>query len=372
MPGRMLYRYTREEVAKHNVPDDLWVIFNNKVYDVSEFAVDHPGGADLIQEWGGKEITKIMADSFSHEHSESAYEVLAELCIGDVVNGNCNETSGFDDNTNGVENDRIINKINSINNGATRTSNYNFEDFRPIDTNADADYEKLKFLNLNQPLFTQMLNSKFTKDFYLKQVHQPRHLSYSARLFENDILEMLTKTPWYVIPIIWIPISLYNLSIASERLEVASAGVWFAIGMAIWSVLEYMLHRFLFHLDYYLPDNQYALCVHFALHGIHHYLPMDRYRLVMPPVLGISLAVPILRGTYAVFPKYIAHAAVAGIVFGYVCYDLTHYHLHHARPFTMHLREMKTYHLAHHYKNYELGYGITSKFWDKVFGTLLR
>ena len=260
MPGRMLYRYTREEVAKHNVPDDLWVIFNNKVYDVSEFAVDHPGGADLIQEWGGREVSKIMTDSFSHKHSEAAYEVLAELCIGDVVNGNCNETSGFGDNTNGVENGRTISKINGINNGATHTSNYSFEYFHLTDTNVD---EKLKFLNLNRPLFSQMVNSKFTKDFYLKQVHQPRHLSYSARLFENDILEMLTKTPWYVIPIIWLPFSLYNLYIASEGLQVTSTGVWFAIGMAIWSVLEYMLHRFLFHLDSYLPDNQYAnlICV---------------------------------------------------------------------------------------------------------------
>jgi sterol desaturase/sphingolipid hydroxylase (fatty acid hydroxylase superfamily) len=33
-------------------------------------------------------------------------------------------------------------------------------------------------------------------------------------------------------------------------------------------------------------------------------------------------------------------------------------------------RELKKYHLAHHYKNYELGYGVTSKFWDVVFGII--
>jgi 4-hydroxysphinganine ceramide fatty acyl 2-hydroxylase len=33
-------------------------------------------------------------------------------------------------------------------------------------------------------------------------------------------------------------------------------------------------------------------------------------------------------------------------------------------------RELKRYHLAHHYKNFELGYGVTSKFWDSVFGML--
>ena len=33
-------------------------------------------------------------------------------------------------------------------------------------------------------------------------------------------------------------------------------------------------------------------------------------------------------------------------------------------------KELKKYHLAHHYKNFELGYGVTSKFWDTIFGTL--
>src|SRR5688572_21302802 len=96
-----------------------------------------------------------------------------------------------------------------------------------------------------------------------------------------------------------------------------------------------------------------------------------RLRLVMPPVLGFAIAFPIMLIAYSILPIKIAHAIMAGAKFGYICYDLTHYHLHHARPFGKHLREMKTYHLAHHYKNYELGYGITSKIWDNVFGTLL-
>ncbi|CAG8827154.1 13134_t:CDS:1, partial [Dentiscutata erythropus] len=70
---------------------------------------------------------------------------------------------------------------------------------------------------------------------------------------------------------------------------------------------------------------------------------------------------------YMIFPENISHALIAGATFGYICYDLTHYHLHHARPFNSHLREMKTYHMNHHYKNYDLGFGITNKFWDKMF-----
>lgn len=92
----------------------------------------------------------------------------------------------------------------------------------------------------------------------------------------------------------------------------------------------------------------------------------------MPPVLGGALAIPIIISVYAISPVKIAHALIAGAVFGYICYDLTHYYLHHARPFGKHFRDMKTYHLAHHYKNYGSGYGITSKIWDKFFGTLLE
>lgn len=51
----------------------------------------------------------------------------------------------------------------------------------------------------------------------------------------------------------------------------------FLAGNIIWTLLEYGLHRFLFHIDDLLPDANWALVLHFLLHGIHHYLPMDRY-----------------------------------------------------------------------------------------------
>lgn len=35
------------------------------------------------------------------------------------------------------------------------------------------------------------------------------------------------------------------------------------------------------------------------------------------------------------------------------------------------MRKLKKYHLEHHYKNYQLGFGVTSWFWDEVFGTYL-
>ena len=46
-------------------------------------------------------------------------------------------------------------------------------------------------------------------------------------------------------------------------------------------------------------------------------------------------------------------------------------YVHHSKPPFKHLQDMKSYHLDHHYKNYNLGYGVTSKFWDNIFSTAL-
>ena len=121
-----------------------------------------------------------------------------------------------------------------------------------------------------------------------------------------------------------------------------------------------------------MPNYYAVLTVHFLLHGVHHLLPMDNMRLVFPPVLTLILLVPF----YKLFRFFLeapeALCLTAGGLTGYMIYDLTHYYLHHSdKPFLSHLGSMKTYHLAHHYKNPKLGFGITSKMWDYVFGTVL-
>jgi len=59
--------------------------------------------------------------------------------------------------------------------------------------------------------------------------------------------------------------------------SVAKTVVCFFIGNIIWTILEYTLHRFLFHIDDWLPDRPSFLTLHFLMHGIHHYMPMDRF-----------------------------------------------------------------------------------------------
>ena len=124
----------------------------------------------------------------------------------------------------------------------------------------------------------------------------------------------------------------------------------FFAGNVLWTILEYTFHRFLFHIDHLLPDANWALMLHFLLHGIHHYLPMDRLRLVMPPTLFFFLETPFTKLAHVVFPASIANGVISGAFAFYILYDCMHYALHHSK-LPQYMAEMKRYHLAHHYKS---------------------
>lgn len=358
--------YTAEDLAAHNSASSCWVARRGRVYDVTSFLPDHPGGDDLIVKWAGKEVEAAMKDKDEHDHSESAYEMLEEYVIGKIAKGE-----------------------NVVRDDWEAT-----DDWHPDNTDSLKDFEKNEFLDLRKPLLKQVWTANFSKSYYLKQVHQPRHLPESARLFGPDILEAFTRTNWYVVPIVWGPIAIYlflrsafqftaplphfrtnpTLPLASvlalPESSFVKALLCFFTGNLIWTILEYTLHRFLFHIDEWLPDSPAFLTLHFLLHGIHHYLPMDRLRLVMPPTLFFALSFPFTQLAHALFPAPIANGIISGAFVFYILYDCMHYALHHTK-LPAYLREMKKYHLAHHYKNFELGFGVTSKIWDIVFNTVL-
>jgi len=132
------------------------------------------------------------------------------------------------------------------------------------------------FIDVTQPMFQQVWNSNWSKKFYMEQIHIPRHVNGSAPIF-GKWMEFFTKTPWYIVPLIWIPFSIwiFNFSL-QDRYSLPAATTYFFFGVLFWTILEYGIHRFLFHVDDVFPDDSRALAIHFLLHGVHHFLPMDR------------------------------------------------------------------------------------------------
>jgi len=70
--------YTAEEVAKHNKRDNLWLIVDEKVYDVTEYVEDHVGG-DAILRNPGKDNTKGF---HGIQHPDRAHATLPDYYIG--------------------------------------------------------------------------------------------------------------------------------------------------------------------------------------------------------------------------------------------------------------------------------------------------
>lgn len=69
-----------DELQKHTTEKDCYMLYNGKVYDVTEFLDEHPGGYDIILNVTGKDATE---DYDEIGHSNSAREMLEKYLIGD-------------------------------------------------------------------------------------------------------------------------------------------------------------------------------------------------------------------------------------------------------------------------------------------------
>eukprot|EP00922_Rhytidocystis_sp_ex-Travisia-forbesii_P015575 GHVS01023217.1.p1 GENE.GHVS01023217.1~~GHVS01023217.1.p1 ORF type:complete len:287 (+),score=10.84 GHVS01023217.1:79-861(+) len=225
---------------------------------------------------------------------------------------------------------------------------------------------------------------------YHALVNSPHLTPGVLRLFNLDWMEAFSKTYWWVIPLIWLPVaaSLMLSSYVSYSLTIPLCIFGWFLGLVIWSLAEYILHRFVFHkAEETLPNFGPVIVLHFLMHSVHHLLPMDPLRLVMPPFLFVALCLPFWLVTSAMLPygsfflglagwcsRGLLLAGWSGAVCGYVMYDMIHYSTHHETCLKTfrHVKEMKRYHMKHHFKQPRLGFGVSSKIWDYIFGTVLE
>lgn len=72
-----------DEVKKHNNPKDCWLVIAGNVYDVTSYPNLHPGGADLILKYCGKDATTaFQTKGGKGSHSDKALQILSQFYIG--------------------------------------------------------------------------------------------------------------------------------------------------------------------------------------------------------------------------------------------------------------------------------------------------
>ncbi|KAH7288495.1 hypothetical protein KP509_31G028300 [Ceratopteris richardii] len=71
--------YTLEQVSEHNTSKDCWLIISGKVYDVTKFLDEHPGGDEVLLSATGKDATDDFEDV---GHSTTAKNMMEDYCVG--------------------------------------------------------------------------------------------------------------------------------------------------------------------------------------------------------------------------------------------------------------------------------------------------
>jgi 4-hydroxysphinganine ceramide fatty acyl 2-hydroxylase len=189
----------------------------------------------------------------------------------------------------------------------------------------------------------------------------------TLRMFESDFMEFFSRVHPVTPLVLYVPVIGYMLyvSLWQRQLSVVAVTGLFLLGVLLWTLIEYLIHRYVFH---YEPKTRWGKRLHYVIHGVHHDYPNDARRLVMPPVISVPLAF-LFYGLFLLIFGSLTSPVFAGLVFGYVCYDMLHYATHHLAMKRGTWLWLKQYHLRHHFKDDQVGYGISSPLWDYVFRT---
>lgn len=188
------------------------------------------------------------------------------------------------------------------------------------------------------------------------------------KLFRNAILESLTRTNFLFPVILYLVAALSILYYAyGHNIHFFwNVLVWFPLGILIFSLTEYLIHRFLFHFE---AKNETETALKYKIHGVHHAYPRDKDRLAMPPVISILLALLF----YFLFKGLLSEEVLLffpGFLSGYSIYLIIHYAVHRYRPPRNFLKILWTHHALHHYKDEHSAFGVSMPLWDYIFRTL--
>ena len=184
----ILFKMSKKEQLKIYTSEDISnlvknekraiVTFEGKVYDTTEFKCSHPGGGKIIDEYIGKDITKVFNEE---EHTKVARRMFVDMLLGVVENG-----SGDQDSQ------------------ETHNDSYEDSDIEDDEWREKVDPTKGTVWQVYQNL---------TEEEYIKFINNPKHLikpNDVHRMFHYSFIEFFSRTPWYHVFLFWTPIASFK------------------------------------------------------------------------------------------------------------------------------------------------------------------
>ena len=186
------------------------------------------------------------------------------------------------------------------------------------------------------------------------------------RVFGDSFLEGLTFAhPRSIVPV-YLPggVALAWLGVRAG-VPVGESLALYIAGLLLWSLLEYVIHRFSFHLT---PRTRLQVAFGYLVHGVHHAFPDDSRRWVMPLIVTIPAGGVILGALWLILGR-MALPVFGGVMHGYLTYDMVHFAIHRGTMKSGIGAYLRKHHLQHHYAVPERNFGVSSPLWDFVFRT---
>ena len=139
------------------------------------------------------------------------------------------------------------------------------------------------------------------------------------------------------------------------------------VGVLGWTILEYGLHRFVFHREI---ENGFLRSLLNASHFQHHDLPREReHILVKPPYALVISALLVGFVALACRNAFWTAGILSGVWAGFLYYEAVHYRVHATSSNGWVLARQRHAHFYHHYHDSKRCFGVTTPLWDYVFGT---
>ncbi len=201
------------------------------------------------------------------------------------------------------------------------------------------------------------------------KLKRPKHKG-SPKLFDNPVLEKLTHTHISLPLIIFgvISVALVYYGIFEKGFEAPVMVALFFGGLFFFTLVEYLMHRYLYHIP---ANTQRKQKISYTMHGVHHDYPKDKSRLAMPPVLSLVVATVLFIIYRAVLGDYV-FGFLAGFLIGYAGYLAVHYSVHAFKVPNNFLKTLWHHHSIHHYREPDRAFGVSSPLWDHIFATMPR